>query len=102
MELSDSLGMPLYFEASPSTYRLYEKMGYETLEEKVVHAPELMGTEEPVEVPLMVKMPRAAGGDDVPGLASGGIPGGVREGCGGDEWAVMTEWSVKTKEEKKD
>lgn len=62
MDLSDSLGLPLYFEASPSTYKLYEKMGYETLEDKIVHSAELMGTDAPVEVPLMVKMPRAAGG----------------------------------------
>lgn len=62
MDLSDSLGLPLYFEASPSTYKLYEKMGYETLDDKIVHSAELMGTDAPVEVPLMVKMPRAAGG----------------------------------------
>lgn len=62
MDLSDSLGLPLYFEASPSTYKLYEKIGYETLEEKIVHSPETMGTDTPIEVPLMVNMPRAAGG----------------------------------------
>ncbi|GKT49632.1 putative acyltransferase SID5 [Colletotrichum spaethianum] len=62
MELSDSLGIPLYFESSPSTYKLYEKMGYETLDEKIVHKAELMGTPDDIEVPLMVKMPACAGG----------------------------------------
>lgn len=62
MELSDSLGLPLYFEASPSTYKLYEKMGYEPLDEKVVHKAELMGTPTDITVPLMVKMPSSAKG----------------------------------------
>ena len=74
MDLSDSLGLPLYFEASPSTYKLYEKMGYETLEEKIVHSAELMGTESPVEVPLMVKMPRAAGGMSFRDWRAAGYP----------------------------
>ncbi|KAJ0340652.1 hypothetical protein COL922a_003247 [Colletotrichum nupharicola] len=62
MELSDSLGIPLYFESSPSTYKLYEKMGYETLDEKVVHKPEVTGASEDHVVPLMAKMPACAGG----------------------------------------
>ncbi|TDZ25525.1 putative acyltransferase SID5 [Colletotrichum orbiculare MAFF 240422] len=62
MELSDSLGIPLYFESSPSTCELYEKMGYETLEDRIVHKAELMGTSGDIEVPLMVKMPACAGG----------------------------------------
>ena len=61
MQLADSVGLPLYFEASPSTYKLYEKMGYETLSDKIVHSAELMGLSTPIEVPLMVKMPAAAG-----------------------------------------
>lgn len=59
--MSNNTGLPLYFEASPSTYKLYEKMGYETLEEKIVHSAALMGTETDIEVPLMVKMPASAG-----------------------------------------
>lgn len=62
MEFADSVGLPLYFEASPSTYKLYERMGYETLDEKVVHSAELMGLPTSIEVPLMVKMPAAAQG----------------------------------------
>ncbi|KAL0934150.1 putative acetyltransferase [Colletotrichum truncatum] len=62
MDLSDSLGIPMYFESSPSTYKLYEKMGYETLDEKIVHKPEVTGAPHDTEVPLMVKMPACAGG----------------------------------------
>ncbi|CRK23924.1 hypothetical protein BN1723_003064 [Verticillium longisporum] len=61
-QLSDSLGLPLYFEASPSTYKLYEKMGYETLEDTIVHKAAVFGTPKDIEVPLMVNMPVAAAG----------------------------------------
>jgi hypothetical protein len=37
-------------------------MGFELLEEKIVHKAEVLGTETDIEVPLMVKMPSAAGG----------------------------------------
>lgn len=37
-------------------------MGYETLDEKIVHSAELMGQPEDTVVPLMVKMPACAGG----------------------------------------
>lgn len=61
IQFADSVGLPLYFEASPSTYKLYEKMGYETLSDKIVHSAELMGLSTPIEVPLMVNMPAVAG-----------------------------------------
>ncbi|TQN64694.1 hypothetical protein CSHISOI_10765 [Colletotrichum shisoi] len=41
---------------------LYENMGYETLDEKIVHKAELMSMPNDIEVPLMVKMPACAGG----------------------------------------
>lgn len=44
------------------------------MEEKVVHSPELMGTDAPVEVPLMVKMPRAAGGMSFKDWRAAGYP----------------------------
>lgn len=74
MDLSDSLGLPLYFEASPSTYKLYEKIGYELLDDKIVHDRELMGTESPIEVPLMVKMPLAACGMSFKEWRAAGYP----------------------------
>lgn len=61
IDTSNETGLPLYFEASPSTYKLYEKMGFETLPEKVVHKAEDVGTDADVEVPLMVRMPSSAG-----------------------------------------
>lgn len=54
--------MPVYFESSPSTVGLYRKMGFELLPEKIVHKAEVLGTEQDITVPLMVKMPSIAGG----------------------------------------
>ncbi|KAK4462283.1 hypothetical protein QBC42DRAFT_201509 [Cladorrhinum samala] len=62
LDFCDSLNLPLYFEASPSTVGLYEKVGYQRLKEKIVHKAEVLGTETDIEVPLMVRMPKAANG----------------------------------------
>jgi hypothetical protein len=62
MQLGELAGLPLYFESSPSTINLYKKMGFELLPETIVHKAEVLGTEKDIEVPLMVKMPSAAGG----------------------------------------
>lgn len=74
VQFADSVGLPLYFEASPSTYKLYEKMGYETLSEKIVHSAELMGLPTSIEVPLMVKMPAVAGGVTFREWSAAGYP----------------------------
>lgn len=60
--MGEQAGLPLYFESSPSTVNLYKKMGFELLPETIVHKAEVLGTETDIEVPLMVKMPSAAGG----------------------------------------
>lgn len=52
----------MYFEASPSSVGLYEKLGYERLKETIVHKAETLGTATDISVPLMVKMPKSAGG----------------------------------------
>jgi hypothetical protein len=62
IDLCDRTGLPMYFEASPTSVGLYEKMGYERLNETIVHKAELLGTKEDVTVPLMVRMPKTAGG----------------------------------------
>ncbi|KAJ2899395.1 hypothetical protein MKZ38_003067 [Zalerion maritima] len=62
LEVGEKAGLPVYFESSPSTVKLYERMGFETLPEKIVHKAETLGTPKDVEVPLMVKMPGLAGG----------------------------------------
>ncbi|KAL1958744.1 hypothetical protein VTO42DRAFT_3863 [Malbranchea cinnamomea] len=62
MDLSERTGLPIYFESSPSTVRMYEKAGFERLEETIVHKAEVMGTDSDIEVPLMVRMPSCARG----------------------------------------
>lgn len=62
IELGERTGLPVYFESSPSTVKMYEKMGFERLEETIVHEAALMGTEEDIVVPLMVRMPSQAKG----------------------------------------
>jgi GNAT superfamily N-acetyltransferase len=59
-DLCEKTGMPIYLEATPDTFELYEKMGYEVLKEKVVHKAAVLGAGKDVEVPLMVKMPSYA------------------------------------------
>lgn len=54
--------MPVYFESSPSTVGLYKKMGFEVLDEQIVHDAALLGTDEDIVVPLMVRMPSCAQG----------------------------------------
>ncbi|VBB87334.1 Putative protein of unknown function [Podospora comata] len=58
----DYTNLPMYFEASPSSVGLYEKLGYERLKETIVHKAETLGTATDISVPLMVKMPKSAGG----------------------------------------
>ncbi len=41
---------------------LYKKMGFEVLDEQIVHEAALLGTDEDIVVPLMVKMPSCAKG----------------------------------------
>ena len=62
IELSERTQLPLYFESSPTTLGLYQKMGFELLKENVVHKAETLGTPVDVTVPLMIRMPSAAGG----------------------------------------
>ncbi|KAK5655206.1 hypothetical protein OQA88_6105 [Cercophora sp. LCS_1] len=60
--LSEQTGLPLYFEASPTIVKMYEKFGCERLSEKIVHKAETLGLDEDIEVPLMVRMPSIAKG----------------------------------------
>ncbi|KAM0460887.1 hypothetical protein ACHAO4_001683 [Trichoderma viride] len=62
MDLGERAGLPVYFESSPSTVGLYTKLGFELLDEKIVHKAEVLGTENDIEVPLMIRMPSLAGG----------------------------------------
>lgn len=62
MDLGERAGLPVYFESSPSTVGLYTKLGFELLDEKIIHKAEVLGTENDIEVPLMIRMPSLAGG----------------------------------------
>ncbi|KAI1959268.1 hypothetical protein LOZ58_004539 [Ophidiomyces ophidiicola] len=73
-DMCDQLRLPLYFEASPSTYKMYEKMGFETINETVMHKAELLGTKEDIQVPLMVRMPACAGGQTFMEWRANGYP----------------------------
>ena len=73
-DLCERTNLPLYFESSPSTVALYEKWGYQRLNEKIVHSAEVLGTETDIEVPLMVRMPSGAGGIDFYDWKAKGYP----------------------------
>ncbi|KAK3683316.1 hypothetical protein B0T22DRAFT_384766 [Podospora appendiculata] len=62
IDLCERTQLPVYFESSPSSVGLYVKLGYERLNETIVHTAALMGTNEDIVVPLMVKMPSGAQG----------------------------------------
>ncbi|KAM0428921.1 hypothetical protein ACHAPT_006721 [Fusarium lateritium] len=62
IEQSERLQIPLYFESSPTTLGLYQKVGFEVLDRQVVHKASDLGTPEDVVVPLCIRMPAAANG----------------------------------------
>lgn len=62
LDLSNRTNLPIYGEASPTTVAMYEKLGYQRLDETIVHSKETLGLKEDVVVPLMVRMPAGAGG----------------------------------------
>ncbi|KAL8347245.1 hypothetical protein RB601_003233 [Gaeumannomyces tritici] len=59
----EACGVPVYFESSPSTVKLYERMGFSRIRDKISHKGKVLGLPlVTVDVPLMVFMPSAAGG----------------------------------------
>lgn len=61
--MGEQMHMPVYFESSPSTVKLYERFGFVRLKEKLSHKGSVLGL--PIvsmDVPLMVKMPSVADG----------------------------------------
>lgn len=59
--MSEKSGLPIYCESSPTTFTMYQKFGFKILKEKLIHSKEVLGTEDDIDVPLMVRMPAAAG-----------------------------------------
>ncbi|KAF9878552.1 acetyltransferase [Colletotrichum karsti] len=62
LDMAELAGLPVYLESSPVGYPLYNRLGFETLDEKVVHRAALVKKKKDVEIPLMVKMPSIAKG----------------------------------------
>ncbi|KAK1751076.1 puromycin N-acetyltransferase [Echria macrotheca] len=63
VDLGNNSRLPIYLESSPGSEKLYQRMGFRRLPGemgKVVHCAELLGTEQDVEVPLMMRVPDAA------------------------------------------
>ena len=57
VEISERSGIPVYFESSPTTVKLYERVGMRRLKEEIVHKAADLGTKEDVVVPLIVYVP---------------------------------------------
>lgn len=74
LDLGNKTNLPVYFESSPSTVNLYKKMGFELSPEIIIHKAEVLGTDRDIEVPLMVKMPSAAGSMSFEEWRSSGYP----------------------------
>lgn len=62
-DVADQLQLPIYTEASDTGFSLYANVGFERLTHvSIVHSAEARGKDEAAEVPLVVRMPKAAGG----------------------------------------
>jgi ribosomal protein S18 acetylase RimI-like enzyme len=61
VDVSDTIGIPVYLEATDASVKLYQKLGFQLLPEGVILQPGVIGTEA-VEAPVMVKMPKSAMG----------------------------------------
>jgi GNAT superfamily N-acetyltransferase len=57
VDLGVRTNLPVYLESSPSSKGLYQKLGFQTLDEGVTHAAEDLGSAEDVHIPLMVMYP---------------------------------------------
>ena len=63
ISLAEGLNLPIYLESTEPGYPLYTAMGFEKLSHvQLIHKAEVAGTQDDVEVPLMVKMPNKAKG----------------------------------------
>jgi hypothetical protein len=60
VEISERSGLPIYLESSPTTVKLYERVGMRRLKDEIVHKASVLGTKEDVVVPLVVYTPTTA------------------------------------------
>ncbi|KAF6833172.1 GNAT family [Colletotrichum plurivorum] len=74
-DVADQLQIPIYTEASQTGFSLYENVGFQRLTHvSLVHKAEVIGKEKDDEIPLVVRMPRAAGGIGFKQWADAGFP----------------------------
>ncbi|KAF9871432.1 GNAT family [Colletotrichum karsti] len=74
-DVADQLELPIYTEASDTGFSLYSSVGFERLTHvKLVHSAEARGKDEAAEVPLVVRMPKAAGGISFKRWSDAGFP----------------------------
>ncbi|PGH13039.1 hypothetical protein AJ79_03876 [Helicocarpus griseus UAMH5409] len=74
LETGEKLGVPVYLESTSAGLPLYTKLGFERLSEGALLKKEVTHFEKDVEAPLMVKMPKAAGGMEFEEWAEKGYP----------------------------
>ncbi|KAK0719021.1 acyl-CoA N-acyltransferase [Apiosordaria backusii] len=68
VDLGNTIGLPIYLEATPSSENVYFRKGFRRVPAEiaqVVHEAAVLGTKEDVEVPLMVKLPQRVYGAKV-------------------------------------
>lgn len=58
MDVAERMNVPVYLEATHEGVPLYEKCGFETLNEGILLKPEVTKLEKDVVAPLMVRMPK--------------------------------------------
>lgn len=74
-DIADQLEVPIYAESSEPGLSLYLNTGFERLTHvKIVHSAETLGKDKEKEVPLVVRMPKAAGGITFEQWANAGYP----------------------------
>lgn len=58
IDLAEQFNLPIYAESSAAAFRLYQKVGFEKVEDvKLPRSAEIVGAEEDLEVPIVVRMP---------------------------------------------
>lgn len=76
VDLGNTIGLPIYLEATPTSENVYFRKGFRRIPAEiaqVVHEAAVLGTKEDVEVPLMVKLPQGVYGVKVDGRKLGEV-----------------------------
>ncbi|KAK4656366.1 hypothetical protein QC762_311210 [Podospora pseudocomata] len=76
VDLGNTIGLPIYLEATPTSENVYFRKGFRRVPAEiaqVVHEAAVLRTKEDVEVPLMVKLPQGVYGVKVDGRKLGEV-----------------------------